>query len=168
MESKVKITPFTQYIIDQVRIRRLEIELSQRDLSLEISNSESLVGNVENENDSHKYTGSQMELIAATVKCTVDDLFPDEILSDDTLQPKTKVVILKGMGPMAMLNSLLENGDFKDAKSLNEITALCNQNPNILPRKTTDFSSTISRLLDQKKLIKIQVPGEDGVKYRQH
>ena len=168
MEESIKVTPLTQYIIDEVRIRRLEQGISQKKLSELISPSEdtSLVGKVESANSPHKYSGPQLELIADKLGCSVQDFFPTDFLPDDSLQPKTKVAIIKRMGPIAMLNSMLENGYFKDERSLNEITADCNKKSGVI-RKTTDFSSTIAGLLDQKKLIKIQVPGKDGVKYSQ-
>lgn len=167
MEKVGRITPLSQYIIDRIRERRLELGISAKMLSEKISqfNGDSVVGNIESIKTSLKYTTSTLKKAVKALGWTLKDVLPAELLPDDTLQDKTKIPILKGMTMPAILNSLLEEGYFDEPRDRNEITAYCNtfyDKDN--QKEVTDFSAALEDFYLKHSLIKIEPNKEKGEK----
>lgn len=160
----IRITPIAQFVIDEVRRRRLEKGISQRELSLAIGASSSFVGNVENPNDPHKYQIHHLKPLSRKLECGVHDLSPKTPLPSDSYQIKTITLIDKKMGPTAMLYALLEDGFFNNDRTISEITKRCNAFSGI-ERKITDFSSTLEKLTKNNILQKEEIDA-NHVKYK--
>lgn len=63
-------------IIDNVRKKRKELNISQRKLAVIIGTNYSFVWKVENEKYDCKYSAYQLYLIAEDFDCSVAELFP--------------------------------------------------------------------------------------------
>lgn len=113
MKQKGRVTPFTQYLIDGIRVARLEQNISGRKLSLEITGSNpTRIGSIENEYTNDRYSPELLQRAIDYLHMRVEDLFPADILAQDTLQEKTKIPILRNMSIRGALLSLLEEGYF--------------------------------------------------------
>ncbi|GGG18946.1 hypothetical protein [Pontibacter amylolyticus] len=167
MGKEIKITPTDQYIIDKVRMLRLEKEVSQKKLSEIISPSgdNSAVGKIESVSTTHKYTDHQLNLIANYFGCTVYDFYPANILND-TAQVKTRVTIPKGLGPTGIINALLEEGKFFSVpRTIRETTDYCNAYYSE-SRPVTDYTAILERAVEKGGLKKVEL--ESGnVQYQQ-
>ncbi|SKB51904.1 hypothetical protein SAMN05660226_01842 [Parapedobacter luteus] len=128
-KKPAKITPLAQYFIDRIRERRLELGISPEKLSREISpfDGDSIVRKIENEFTSNKYTPGTLKKAAYYLGLTMEDILPDTLLPDDTLQDKTKIPILKEMSAKAALRSLLEEGYFDEGRTRYEIREYANR-----------------------------------------
>ena len=159
MKKSVKITQFSQRLIDNCRIRRLEKGKSQKRLSEKVSESQntSIIGNIENPGRSGKYTTSILKKVVKELDWTMSGALPDKLLSDDTLQDKTKIPILKGMSVRAALNSLLEEGYFDEPRLRREITEYYNSffQPEDY-KEDNYFSAQLEDLYNAGKLIKLE------------
>ncbi len=159
MKKPSKITPLDQYIIDKIRTRRLEEGLSGRELSRRVTLSENptRIGGIESPLKNNKYTSSILKKVVKELGWTVHDVLPKELLSDDTLQDKTKTPILKGMSVKAALNSLLEEGYFNEPRLRREITEYYNSffQPEDY-KEDNYFSAQLEDLYNEGKLIKLE------------
>lgn len=163
MKKRGKVTALSQYFIDYVRIERLERDMSAPELSKEIApfDGSSLVGQIEYEYSDAKYTSTTLKKALNHFGKTMQDILPEDLLDNDKLLEKTKILILKKMSIRAALNSLLEEGFFKEPKLRSEITAYYNsflseENH----KKDSDFSAQLEDLYNEGKLLKIQ--GDKG------
>jgi len=158
MKKPSKVTPLDQHIIDKIRIRRLEKNLSGRELSRRVTLSENptRIGGIESPLKNNKYTSSILKKVVAELDWTLHDVLPDELLSDDTLQDKTKIPILKGMSVRAALNSLLEEGYFDEPRLRREITEYYNSFFKPEEYKNDNyFSAQLEDLYNEGKLTKL-------------
>lgn len=88
------------YVIDTIRKKREELDLSQADLSVDMEFSEKFIGSIENPSISAKYSLRHLNLVAKAFKCNVSDFFPKKgFLEDDLLRitvEKKKIIDEKG------------------------------------------------------------------------
>ena len=79
-----------KYVIEQVKQKRRENKVSQRDLAAVLRCNRSFVGQVESDNYPAKYTAYHLYLIAQEFECPVGDFFPPlndpQFCSDSSMQ----------------------------------------------------------------------------------
>lgn len=166
MKQKGRVTPFTQYLIDGIRVARLEQNISGRKLSLEITGSNpTRIGSIENEYTNDRYSPELLQRAVDYLHMRVEDFFPADILAQDTLQEKTKIPILRNMSIRGALLSLLEEGYFHTPRLRSEITAHYNSflGPT-LRRKDSDFSAQLEQLYNEGLLHKVEPMTDWGEK----
>ena len=71
MKSKID-----QYVINQVKDKRVESNLSQADLAFELSMSVGFIGKVESSKYSSHYNLKHLNLLAKILKCSPQDFLP--------------------------------------------------------------------------------------------
>jgi len=69
--------PIEQYVIDEVKKRRLEQNISQKELSFLLEVSEGYVVLVESPKTDDKYTLNRVNDLARILKCSPRDLLPE-------------------------------------------------------------------------------------------
>jgi predicted transcriptional regulator len=72
-----KLSLIEQYVIDEVKKRRLEIGMSQKELSFLLEVSEGYVGLVESSKTDDKYSLKRVNDLAIILKCSPKDLMPN-------------------------------------------------------------------------------------------
>lgn len=158
-KKPAKITPLAQHYIDVFRNGRLERGISPEELSKEISpfEGDSLVRKIENQFTSNKYTPATIKRAMVFLKIPSDIVFPATLLSSDTLQEKTKLIILKGMTAIAAVRSLLEEGYFEEGRTRHETWEFAN---GFYEEKKSEkfFDPALEALYNEGKLIKLE-PG---------
>lgn len=73
MKSKID-----QYVINKVKEKRLEKDLSQADLSIEIGLSEGFIGQCESPKHKSHYNLKHLGLLAKALGCSPKDFLPDK------------------------------------------------------------------------------------------
>lgn len=188
MKKAVHISILSLYIINAVRKARLELGLSQRDVSriLYPESSTNLIGGIESDQQPDKYNDDHLNKIAkaftkiarelqseldsvpetsAKIKTeyTIFNFYPPEPLPEGE-QIKTIEKIPKELRATGTLNLLLEQNDpfILQWRSVREITDHCNS---LIDKnwKSTDFTAVLDRAEKKGKLIKSE---EDGTRYR--
>lgn len=71
MKSKID-----QYVINQVKDKRVENNLSQADLAFELEMSVGFIGKVESSKYSSHYNLKHLNLLAKILKCSPQDFLP--------------------------------------------------------------------------------------------
>ena len=71
-----KLSPIEQFVIDEVKRRRLELGISQKELSFLLEVSEGYVGLVESSKTDDKYSLKRVNDLAIILKCSPKDLLP--------------------------------------------------------------------------------------------
>ncbi|QCR22352.1 helix-turn-helix domain-containing protein [Pontibacter sp. SGAir0037] len=166
MGKEVLITPTDLYIINRVRALRNEADISQKKLSKLISPSEdtSMIGKIESDTTSHKYTDHHLNIIANILNCSIHDFYPEHVLSDF---PQKKIVdkFPQGMGPTGMLNVIIEAEEdyLKTPRTAKQITALIN-GENKESRPETDFTAILARKVEAGVLKRMEVEIEENGK----
>jgi len=172
MSKEIKIAPVEQYIIDQVRKIRLELQITAESLSKEVSPSGStgFIGNIESAVKAATYTDHNLNIIAKVFSekaaqlnhesikkdYTLYDFYPENFL-DDQPRIKTSVIIPRKEGSTNALNGLIEDLIyFTEPKSQRQITDDTNAKEN-MDRKAESFSSPLNYAVKKKKLIKIEL-----------
>ena len=189
MSTIAFVLPVMQFIIDRIREIRLELGLSQRDVSKLINpdTDSNLLGSIEGLKRNNGYTDHHLNLIAhgftqraqqmlseldanfirqSNIKSqyTIYDFYPKETLGDIP-QPKTKIDIPKNSGPSGTLNAILETKDFfNQPHTIREITDYCNSFYN-KDWKSNNLTSTLDYAVRKAKLKKIELP-DGGVLYQ--
>jgi len=69
-------TPIEWYVIQKVREKRLEHNLTQLQLSIELGFSEGYVGKVESKNLPDHYNLNHLNTLARVLKCSPQDFLP--------------------------------------------------------------------------------------------
>ena len=159
MRIRGKITALSQYFIDYFRVERLERGISAKELSIHIApfDGETLVGQIEYEYSSAKYTATTLKKALNYFGLNMEDILPDELLDDDQLVEKTRIPILKKMSVKAALNSLLEDGYFDTPRLRSEITAYYNSFLEQEDHKEDSyFSAQLEELCNEGKLLKLK------------
>ena len=77
-----KLSPIEQYVIDEVKKRRTDLGMSQKDLSFLLGVSEGYVGLVESPKTDDKYSLKRINDLAAILKCSPKDLLPNAPLKN--------------------------------------------------------------------------------------
>ena len=67
-----------QFVIDMVRQKRIEKNMSQRDMANLIGLSASFIGDIENPNSRAKYNLNHINELAKIFDCSPKDFLPDE------------------------------------------------------------------------------------------
>lgn len=71
------LSPIEQYVVDKVRQRRLELGISQKELSFLLDLSEGYVGLVESPRTDDKYSLKRLNDLARALKCSPRDFLPE-------------------------------------------------------------------------------------------
>jgi transcriptional regulator with XRE-family HTH domain len=71
------LSPIEQYVIDRVRQRRLELGITQKELSFLLELSEGYVGLVESPRTDDKYSLKRINDLARVLQCSPRDLLPE-------------------------------------------------------------------------------------------
>lgn len=176
----IMISKTALFIINRVRLIRLELGLSQRHLSKKISEDakSNLLGDIESEKRSNQYTDDQLNIIAIEFSKVVKnhngkfkdkvfsiyDLYPDKILEDQEVIKKI-VLVPVGLSPMGMINMLIEEDHFFiNPITVKEVTEQCNHLTGN-KWKTTDFTAQLENSVKYNKLERVELPN-GGVKYQ--
>jgi len=69
-----------EYVIDKVRERRMELNISQAELADCINISRGFIGNCESIGKNYKYNINHLNEIAKILKCSPKDFLPDSPL----------------------------------------------------------------------------------------
>jgi hypothetical protein len=176
----IKLSQTALFIINKVRLFRLELGLSQRYISKAISeNTDSnLLGDIESEKRSNQYTDDQLNIIAIEFSkvaqnhngklqnkvFSIYNLYPDQILGDQRVDKKI-ISIPIGLSPMGMINMLIEEGVFFDKQvTVKEVTDHCNH-LTTNTWKTKDFTAQLENAVKYNMLERIDLPN-GSVKYQ--
>ena len=76
-------SPIEQYVIDEVRRKRIENGWSQKDLAYEMDLSIGFIGNVENPKFRAKYNLNHINMFAKVFNCSPKDFLPDNYFELD-------------------------------------------------------------------------------------
>lgn len=175
------ILPVVQYIIDRIREIRLDLGLSQRDVSKFMSpdTDSNLLGAIEGLSRNNGYSDQNLNMIAigftkrakqilsdtdslksSNIKFeyTLYDFYPKKPLSD-VPQLKTRIDIPENVGPSGTLNAILETKNFFDqSRTIREITNYFNSFNN-KNWKSNNITSTLEYAVKKGKLKKIELTG---------
>lgn len=88
---EIKHTSIELYVIEQVKKRRIAMNIVPRTLSIKIGLEESFVGLVENPKNRTKYNFNHLNEIAKVLKCSVTDFFPSPYLPEDCIAEYKKI-----------------------------------------------------------------------------
>ncbi|HML57053.1 MAG TPA: helix-turn-helix transcriptional regulator [Ferruginibacter sp.] len=77
MLEKSQITDIEQFVIDEVKKRRVEKDISQKELAYQLDVSVGFVGNVENPRYRAKYNISHLNELAKILNCSPKDFLPE-------------------------------------------------------------------------------------------
>jgi len=75
-----KASPIEQYVIDRVKERRLELGITQKELSYLLDVSEGYIGLVESVNTDDKYSLKRLNDLAKALKCSPRYFLPEKPL----------------------------------------------------------------------------------------
>lgn len=78
MSDKPEISPIEQYVIDEVKRRRVAKGISQRNLAYMLDVSIGFIGNVENPRYRAKYNIAHLNELAKVLNCSPQDLLPEK------------------------------------------------------------------------------------------
>ena len=168
------LSPIELYLIIRIRIIRLELGVTAKEISLFLKKNPEYIGNIESSAHNAKYSDEILSLIAIylTIRAkekqqelvdakdktiiqteyTIHDFYPTEILSDEKVI-KEIAPIPRDSGPTGTLNALIESTDFfKKARKVNEIVNESNllQNQNW---KANNFSQPLASAVKRKQLV---------------
>lgn len=72
------LTRIEKFIIEKVKEKRLELGLTQIELSQKLNMSDSFVGHVENPNRRAKYNINHLNALSKVLKCSPKEFWPDK------------------------------------------------------------------------------------------
>ena len=78
--SHAKISAIEKYVIEVVKAKRIEKNISQKDLSFKLGKTISLVGNIENPKLRHTYNLEAINELAILFDCSPRDFLPEKPL----------------------------------------------------------------------------------------
>ena len=78
--AKTVLSAIDQFVVDVVKRKRIENELSQKELSFELEVSISFVGDIENPKKRAKYNLTHINKLAKFFECSPQDFLPDHPL----------------------------------------------------------------------------------------
>lgn len=117
-----KITPFSLFIINQVRLRRLILGISARYLSLLLKHVEAYVSNIESSNNENRYPPHEWPKIAEALNCTVHDLLPaGQTESTGELIDKVVINLSCENDMILVLDGLIAHGFFAQPRTSAEV-----------------------------------------------
>lgn len=76
----MKLTDIERFVIDKVRARRMELNMTQVDLAAASGYSSSFIAVVESGHYDKKYNLNNLNAFAKALKCSVKDFMPNEPL----------------------------------------------------------------------------------------
>ena len=74
------MTEIEQYIIDKVKQMRIDRDLTQAELSLQLDMNDSFVSHVESKSKRAKYNVNHLNMIAKVFECSPKDFLPEKPL----------------------------------------------------------------------------------------
>lgn len=168
------LSPIELYLIIRIRIIRLELGVTAKEISLFLKKNPKYIGHIESSAHNAKYSDEilsrvalylteraktkQKELIKANdntiiqTEYTIHDFYPTKVLGDEKVVKKIDP-IPPGSGPTVTLNALIESTNFfEKARTVNEIVTECNalQNQNW---KANSFSQPLASAVKRKQLV---------------
>jgi hypothetical protein len=117
-----KITALSLYIINAVRLRRLVLGYSSRELSDFLEESEGYVGMIESSASSTQYPPKEWPKLAEIFNCHIHDLLPPN--SDQSTGELIDKVILNLSSQsdvLLIINALITDNFFRQGKTLTTI-----------------------------------------------
>ncbi|PTQ92436.1 Cro/C1-type helix-turn-helix DNA-binding protein [Mucilaginibacter yixingensis] len=75
-----ELTHIEQYVIEQVKLKRISKNISQDKLSIMMGLNEKFVSKVETTNRAEKYNINHLNKIAEILQCSIKDFFPEQPL----------------------------------------------------------------------------------------
>ena len=179
MAKERRIAPVEQYIINEVRKIRQQLNITAEELSQNVSPSQdkSLIGNIESSVKAATYTDHNLNIIAriftekarntenssSKKEYTVYDFYPQDYVDDQPVI-KTASKIVMPEGPAAALKKMIQTDFFINAKTIKEITDYANEIQN-MNWKSTNFTSTVSYAAEKGELVRIDLQ-DGGVVYQ--
>jgi transcriptional regulator with XRE-family HTH domain len=76
--AKAVLSAMDQSIVEVVKRKRIENELSQKDLAFELEVSVSFIGDIENPKKRAKYNTNHLNKLAKIFKCSPRDFLPEK------------------------------------------------------------------------------------------
>lgn len=177
------LAPIELYLIIRIRIIRLELGVTAKEVSLFLKKNPKYIGHIESSAHNAKYSdeilssvalylterarSKQKELIKENdnniiqTDYTIHDFYPTEILGDEKVVKKIDP-IPPGSGPTVTLNALIEATNFfKTARTLKEIVAKANkvQNQNW---EASNFTQPLENAVKGKNK-RLEVVLKDGL-----
>lgn len=76
MSDKPQISDIEQFVIDEVKKRRVEKNISQKELAYHLDTSIGFIGNVENPRYRAKYNIKHLNELAKILNCSPKDFLP--------------------------------------------------------------------------------------------
>lgn len=77
MVTKLK-SDIETFVINKVKEKRVEHNLTQSELALELNVSDGFIGQVESSKNDTKYNLNHLNRLAIIFKCSIKDFMPDE------------------------------------------------------------------------------------------
>lgn len=71
-------TDIEAYVINKVREKREQLNLSQSELAVELNVSNGFIGQAESSNSPTKYNLNHLNALAVVFKCSIKDFMPDQ------------------------------------------------------------------------------------------
>jgi len=118
-----KIAPFSLFVINRVKFRRLIIGKSTRELSEDLEHSTGYVGMAESPSSTSQYPPHEYPGLAAALGWTVKDLIPpdDWPIGDGTKVEKQVLSLSNRKDMRLVIDGLIDYGFFDKPKSLTDI-----------------------------------------------
>src|SRR5690606_16269857 len=168
------LSPIELYLIIRIRMIRLELGVTAKEISLFLKKNPKYIGHIESSAHNAKYSDEILSRIALYLterakkkqkelnkakdntiiqtEYTIHDFYPTEILGDEKVVKEIDP-IPPGSGPTVTLNALIESTVFfEKARTVNEIVTECNvlQNQNW---KANNFSQPLASAVKRKQLV---------------
>jgi ribosome-binding protein aMBF1 (putative translation factor) len=78
--AKSVLTPIEQYVVDIVKKKRIEREMSQKELAYQMEKSLGFIGDIENPKYRAKYNLNHINELARVFECSPKDFLPNKPL----------------------------------------------------------------------------------------
>ena len=78
------MTALERYIVEEVKKKRLELHITQADLSMLMGKSDHYVSQVENGRNGNKYNINHLNRLANIFHCSIKDFLPDGPFPDES------------------------------------------------------------------------------------
>jgi len=81
---------FELYVINRVKEKRIELNMSQDDLAIILDTDRSFIGQVESHTNPAKYNLNHLNQLAAELKCSPKDFMPEDPIPAQVSKRKSK------------------------------------------------------------------------------
>jgi len=118
------IVAFSLYIINQVKLRRLILGVSARQLSFLLEHAEAYVSHVESLLSHGQYLPHEYPKLAEVLKCTVHDLLPRDDIEQQSPGELVEKVVLSLSNQVDLkqvIDGLIAYGFFDRSKTMDDV-----------------------------------------------